>query len=162
MVAELGSGRDRERAPVQRVHAVGVDVAGEVGGANDPGDGEDLVRQEAQLGDGGLERVENAEIAAARAPVGVRLGLEVLGAQRRAPRLDRERGRGLGVHLGHCGPPQTRISCTGTYLFVLPARIFFTPSATWCGRKGSPSYLRMCASAAMPVSDRRYRADWPP
>src|SRR5207302_1378735 len=51
VVAELRPGRDRQRAPVQRVHAVGVDVAGQVGRAADSADGEQLVRQEAQLGD---------------------------------------------------------------------------------------------------------------
>src|SRR5205823_7067667 len=43
MVAELGSGRDGQRAAVERMHAVGVDVARQVGGAADSADGEDLV-----------------------------------------------------------------------------------------------------------------------
>src|SRR5438552_5576372 len=52
----------------------------------------------------------------------------------------------------------TLISCTGTYFLVLPASTSRTPSTRWWGRNGSPSYLRMWASATTPVSERRYRA----
>src|SRR5204863_3762457 len=73
VVPKLRSGRNRQRAAMQGVHAVSVDVAGQVGGAADSADGQDFVRQESQLGDGRLQRVQDAEVSTARAPVGVGL-----------------------------------------------------------------------------------------
>ena len=71
VVAQLDAGGHRQRAAVQRVHAVGVDVARQVGGAADAADDADLMRLQAQLEDRCLERGEDGEIAAAGAPVGV-------------------------------------------------------------------------------------------
>src|SRR5205085_7248375 len=118
VVPELRSARDRQRAAVQGVHAVGVDVAGQVGGAADSADGEDLMRLQAQLGDRRLQRVQDAEVSAARAPVGVGLALEVLDGERRPSRSGWKLGSRVELHLAHGGSPQTRISWTGTYFFV--------------------------------------------
>src|SRR5713226_9740189 len=113
------------------------------------------MRLQAQLGDGRLEGVEHAEVAAARAPVRIGLALEVLDRQRRPLRLrDQRRPRLAHGRFGHrrlprgdtiqwCPPKgYTLISCTGTYFFVFPASTSRTPATT-------------------PVSERRYRANWP-
>ena len=75
VVGHLDAGGDGERAAVQGVHAVGVDEAGEVGGAADAADGGDLVLGDLQLDEGFLDGGEDAEVAAAGTPVGIDAGL---------------------------------------------------------------------------------------
>src|ERR1041385_4035242 len=71
MIAELDPGGDGKGAAMQGVHAIGVDVTRQIRRAADTADDADLVRREAELEHGGLERSEDGEVAAARAPVGV-------------------------------------------------------------------------------------------
>src|SRR5437588_8066646 len=71
VVAELDAGSYGKGAAMQRVHAIGVDVAGQVRGAADAADDADLVRLKTQLEHRGLERREHGEIAAAGTPIGM-------------------------------------------------------------------------------------------
>ena len=69
------AGGDGQRAPVQRVHAVGVDEAGQVRRAANAADGHDLMRLEAEFEQRGLQRGQHGEIPAARTPVRMDLAL---------------------------------------------------------------------------------------
>ena len=105
VIGQLGSRGHGQGAAVQGVHAVCVEIAGQVRRAADAADGQDLVRREPDLDDRLLQRREHAEVAAPRAPVGIDFTLEVLDRY-----LD-----ALGLnHGGHRRLPQTWISCTGT------------------------------------------------
>ena len=75
VVGELHAAGNGERPAVQRVHAVGVDEAGEVGGAADAADRRDLVLRNLQFDQRLLYGGEDAEVPASRAPVGVDLAL---------------------------------------------------------------------------------------
>src|SRR5690242_14934783 len=77
VVGELDAGGHGEGASVERVHAVGVDVAGEVGGASDAADGADLMVGNLQLDQGFLHGGEDAEIAASGTPVRINFALQV-------------------------------------------------------------------------------------
>ena len=75
------AGRDRRRAPVDRVHPVGLHVVREARRAADPGDEDDPLALEAELGHEALDDVEDRVVAAARAPANLLVRLEVLGGQ---------------------------------------------------------------------------------
>ena len=75
MIGHLCTGRHRKGASVQRMHAVGVEVTGKVGRAADAADGENFVGFEAHFQACLAQAVEDAEIAASRAPVGIDLAL---------------------------------------------------------------------------------------
>ena len=77
MVGHLDAGGDRQRAAVQGVHAVGLNEAGEVRGAADAADGDDLVIGNLELDEGLLHRGQHAEVAAAGAPVGIDAAFEI-------------------------------------------------------------------------------------
>src|SRR6185436_9697070 len=69
-VAEFGALRYSDRAPMQRVHAVGVKETGDVGGTADSGDQHHFVRVEVQLRAGLLQAVEHTEVPTSGAPIG--------------------------------------------------------------------------------------------
>ena len=71
-------GRDRRRAPVDRVHPVGLHVVREARGTADPGDEDDPLAREPELGHEALDHVQDRVVAAARAPAHLLVGLEVL------------------------------------------------------------------------------------
>ena len=71
VVGQLHARGDSQRPAMQRVHAVGIDEAGEVGRAADAADGSHIVVGNLQLDERLLNRGEHAEIAAAGAPVGI-------------------------------------------------------------------------------------------
>src|SRR5574341_213435 len=161
-VGQLDPRRDRQRPAVDGVEAVRVDEAGQVGGAADPGDDHEIVGREPEPRRRRLDGAQDAEVTAARAPVGLDLALEVLGPQRcrgkrahlRASSAWRVRGKAAGEA---SGVSQTRRKPRGLPAFTKAS----TASATSRGEKGSPSYLRTRPSAARPVSARRWRANWP-
>ncbi len=62
---------------MKRVHAVGVDEAGKVGGAADAADDHDFVLGNLQIDQSLLHGGEHAEVAAAGAPVGIDSALEI-------------------------------------------------------------------------------------
>src|SRR6266404_777341 len=146
MIGELQTGGHGEGTAVEGVHAVGIHVAGKIGGTSDAADGDDVVVRYAEFDEGFLYGSKHTEIAASGTPV----------------RID------SAFHIGHgqltgtlygcrhfAFPPQTVISCMGTESFVCPASCSFTASTMWCGMKGSPSYLRMWPSGTKLVSLRR-------
>src|SRR5882672_7316174 len=71
VVAELDAGGHGERSAMQRVHAVGVDIARQVRGAADAANNTDLMRLQAQVEERGLEGGEDREIAATGTPIGM-------------------------------------------------------------------------------------------
>ena len=71
-------GRDRRRAAVDRVHPVRLHVVREARGAADPGDEDDVLARDPELGHEALHRGEDRVVAAARAPAHLLVGLEVL------------------------------------------------------------------------------------
>ena len=75
-------GGERRRAAVDAVDAVGVHVVGEAARAADPGDEDDSLRRQPQLGQELLDRGEDRVVAAARAPARLLVGGEVLLGQR--------------------------------------------------------------------------------
>jgi hypothetical protein len=72
-VSELGSPRDGQRPPVDRVEAVGLEVARELARAADTRDEQDLLRVLAELRGGSFQRLEDAEVTTARTPGRLRL-----------------------------------------------------------------------------------------
>jgi hypothetical protein len=62
---------------VERVHTVSVDVAGEVRGAADAADGNDLVQRNLQINQGFLKGGKNAVIAAAGTPVRISFAFRI-------------------------------------------------------------------------------------
>ena len=78
-------GRDRRRAAVDRVHPVRLHVVREARGAADPGDEDDVLALEAELGHERLDGGEDRVVAAARAPAHLLVGLEVLLRQLHEP-----------------------------------------------------------------------------
>ena len=79
--AQRDAGRDRRRAPVDRVHAVGVHVVRQAGRAADARHEHEVFGLDAGLGQQELDRGEDAVVAAARAPAHFLVGLEVLARQ---------------------------------------------------------------------------------
>src|SRR4030095_12893773 len=84
VVAKFDAGRNRECAAMERVHSVSVDVTGQIRCTADAADDADLMRLQLQLEQGGLQRGEHGEIAAAGTPIrmdpaAVRLFLELAG-----------------------------------------------------------------------------------
>ena len=134
VIGELHSSGHRQRAAVQGVHAVGVDVAGKVGGTADTADGDHVVVRYLQLDQGLLDRGEHAKIAAAGTPVGIDFAFQI-GHRHLTGTLLR--------WSPFSSPPQTMISCMGTESLVFPVSCSFTASTMWCGMNGSPSYFRM-------------------
>src|SRR5262249_14444749 len=65
VIAQLRSRRHGKGTAMQRVHAVGIDEARQVGGTADAADHEDLLRFEPQLEERGLQRRKNGKIPAA-------------------------------------------------------------------------------------------------
>ena len=63
------------------MHAVGVEVAGKVGGTAYSANDQYFMGLQAQLGAGPLEAVQNTKVTAAWAPVRINLTLEVPGRQ---------------------------------------------------------------------------------
>src|SRR5581483_11482777 len=65
---QLRAGRNRECAPVQRVEAVGFDIARKARRAANARYDDRVVRLDLQLGERAIERVEHTEVAAAGTP----------------------------------------------------------------------------------------------
>ena len=63
------------------MHAIGVEIAGKIGGTAYTADDKYLMGLEAQLGAGPLEAVQNTKVTATWAPVRINLALEVPGRQ---------------------------------------------------------------------------------
>jgi hypothetical protein len=77
-VRQADPGRHGNRPPVQGVHAVGPEEVGEVGRATDPGDHHDILLIQSEGGRRLLEALENPEVPASGAPLGLRAALVVL------------------------------------------------------------------------------------
>src|SRR4051812_5380636 len=73
----LYAGSHRERAAVQRVHTIRVDVAGEIRRASDAADGDNLVIRNLQLNQRLLQRGKHTEVAASRTPIRIDLAFHV-------------------------------------------------------------------------------------
>jgi hypothetical protein len=84
VIGHLRAGGYRQRAAMQCVHAVGADVAGQIGRASDAADHQRFVRPNAQFRERHLQRAQHTEVAAARTPIGLRFAFEILDGQRRA------------------------------------------------------------------------------
>jgi hypothetical protein len=85
------AGRDGRGTSVDGVHAVGVEVVGEARGAADAGDEDDVLAAESQVGQEGLDGLEDCVVATAGAPPHLLVGGEVLaglGLRRRGDQLD--------------------------------------------------------------------------
>ena len=76
------AGRDRRRAAVDRVHAVGVEVVGEPRRAADAGDEHDVLAAQAEVGQERLDGLEHGVVAAPGAPAHLLVGGEVLAGLR--------------------------------------------------------------------------------
>ena len=77
VVGQLGAGGHGQGAAMKSMHPVGIEITRQVGGTPDAADGQYLVRLQTQLRAGALQGVEDAEITASRAPVGIDLPPEV-------------------------------------------------------------------------------------
>jgi hypothetical protein len=77
VVCHLYTRGNGQRAAMKRVHAISIDEAGQVGGTADPADCHDVVGLDVHFGENFLKRRQNAEVAAARAPVGIDLSFEI-------------------------------------------------------------------------------------
>src|SRR5207248_8827518 len=95
VVGQLGASRDRQRAPMEGVQPVGVDVVRSLAGAADAGDHGDAVGRDLQLEERLLDGAQNAKVTAARTPVDVDFRLVL---------LQRELLRGGGRGLRHGTP----------------------------------------------------------
>src|SRR5581483_2804313 len=104
---------DRRGAAVDRVHAVRLHVVGEARSAADPGDEDDLLAREAELGHESLDGREDGVVAAARAPTDFLVGLEVLrreGQLAVRPVLAHNAASiASASSLGRTGTPRTRL-----------------------------------------------------
>ena len=105
MIGQLGSGGHRQGTAMQGVHAIRVEIAGQVRRAADAADGQDLVGLEPRLDDCLLQGREHAEVAASGTPIGIDLAFEILDRYLDAFGLN---------HGGHRRLLHTWISCTGT------------------------------------------------
>src|SRR5207248_6215541 len=76
-VGELDPLGDRQRAAVHAVEAVRGGVPGDARRTADPGDEGDLVRRPPDRGERAVDGLHDAEVAAARAPDGLQVALEV-------------------------------------------------------------------------------------
>ena len=75
VVGELHAAGYGKRPAVKRVHAVGVDEAGEVGGAADAADRHDFMLGDLEFDKGLLHGGEDSEVPASRTPVGIDFAL---------------------------------------------------------------------------------------
>src|SRR5947207_265613 len=69
VVAKFDAGRNGQRAAMERVHAVSVDVTGQIRRTADTADDADLMRLRAEFKHSRLKGGEHGEIAAARTPI---------------------------------------------------------------------------------------------
>src|SRR5262249_19004150 len=74
---------DGRGAPVDRVEAEGVHVVGEAARAADPRDHDELLARDAQIREDGLDRAQDAVVAAPGAPADFLVRDEVLLGERR-------------------------------------------------------------------------------
>ena len=72
------AGRNRGGTPVDRVHAVGVEVVREAAGAADAGDEHDVLAAQPEVGQEGLHGLEHGVVTAPGAPADLLVGREVL------------------------------------------------------------------------------------
>ena len=110
--------RDRRGTPVDRVHAIGVEVVREARGAADAGDEGDVLALEAELGQEGLDRGEDDVVTTPRAPAHLLIGgelllrlLRVVGTQGRHPE---QAGAGEPSQVptaGRVGQTHRRVDC---------------------------------------------------
>ncbi len=77
MIRQLQSSGHRQRPAVQGMHAVGIDITGEVGRTAYAADGDHVVVWNLQLDQGFLNRSEHAKIATSGAPVGIDLAFQI-------------------------------------------------------------------------------------
>src|SRR5207244_1812096 len=96
MVRQLRASRDRQRPAVQRVQAVSINVVGRLPRTADAGNHRDPMRRNLQLKERLLDRAQDSEVAAARTPVDMDLGLVLLEAE--------FLGRGGGLRHGRPSP----------------------------------------------------------
>ena len=138
------AGRDRRRAAVDRVHAVGVEVVGEARGAADAGDEDDVLAAQAEVGQERLHGLEHGVVAAPGAPAHLLVGGEVLAGLRSASAVGTSSvpGPQSGRSLDGAG----RCSCD-----VRPLRRWLRREvdldALGLGRRGSP--ITSASSAAL-------------
>lgn len=78
LTSQCQTGRDGRGTPVNRVHAIGVQVVREPAGAADTADEHDVLALEAKLGQEAADGVEDDVVTAARAPAHLLIGGEVL------------------------------------------------------------------------------------
>src|SRR5260370_38367109 len=77
VIGELQTSGYRQRPTVQGVHAIGIRVAGEVGGATDAADGYHFMVRYLQLDQRLLDGRKHAEITASSAPVGIDFAYQI-------------------------------------------------------------------------------------
>jgi hypothetical protein len=77
VISELHAGGHSQGAAMQRVHAIGIHIAGEVGRAANAADGDHVMHRYPQLDYGFLNSRKNTEITATGAPVGIGFALQV-------------------------------------------------------------------------------------
>ena len=77
MVSKLHTSGHGQSPAVQSVHAICIDVTREIGRTADAADGDDFMIRDLQLDEGFLNGREHAEIAAARAPVGIDFAFQI-------------------------------------------------------------------------------------
>src|SRR5215467_4694107 len=128
-------GRDRRRAAVDRVEAVGVHVVREPARAADARDEDDVLLRDAQVRHRLLNGRQDRVVSAARAPANVLVGLEI--------RLGIPRGF-FGVARTHAVPPRS---------WLMASRISSDAS-------GSPR-TRLKPTASTRYSARSTRTSWP-
>ena len=90
------AGRDRRRAAVDRVHAVGVEVVREARRAADARDEHDVLASQAERRQEALHGGEDDVVAAAGAPAHLLVGREVLAVRRRRRTSGTPRSPGIG------------------------------------------------------------------
>src|SRR5438874_13080371 len=81
MVRELRAGRDRQRAAMQRMEAVGIHVVGRFPRTADAGNHRDSMWRDLQLKERMLDRAQDSEIATAGTPIDVDLSIVLLQAE---------------------------------------------------------------------------------
>src|SRR5207247_1145556 len=147
VVGQGRSGGHGQGPSVQAVHAVGVDEAGQVRRAADPGDHEDLVGGDAQLEDGFLEGLQDPEVAASRAPVGMDFAVEALQRQfgcghDRASYRCAATARAPASTPGTCRPYMEPVSIPMTSVPSARPSVRFTSSTSQTGSPYFPPFTR--------------------